>query len=97
MHVKINTTSTGARIGSGINAGSPTPRSSQRKKKRTTGKRRRRASRERRSLLLIASRHRARGFRHILGIPQQLNLSRCSSLSGRCGCGQERGIFDLRN
>jgi len=31
MRVRINTTSTGARIGSGINAGPPTPRSPRKK------------------------------------------------------------------
>lgn len=92
MRVKINTTSTGAYRFGYKRGPSPTPRSSRRKKKKEERNGRRRVPRVRRSLLLIASRHRARGFRHILGIPKQLNLALLLSPE-RCGRGQKRGTL----
>lgn len=97
MRVKINTTSTGAyRFGykRGPSDTSFVPKK-KKMKKRTAGKGRREGRRvpgERRSLLLIASRQRARGFRHILGIPKQLSLALLLSPE-RCSRGQERGTL----
>lgn len=95
MRVKINTTSTGAyRFGykRGPSDTSFVPKKKKKKRTAEKGTEGRRVPRERRSLLLIASRHRARGFRHILGIPKQLSLALLLSPE-RCGRGQERGTL----
>lgn len=96
MRVRINTTSTGARIGSGINAGPPTPRSPRKKGPRGKDARIHRGEDPESSLFLslsplpsppaafIASRHRMRGFGHILGIPKESSLALLVS-KGRYG------------